>query len=269
MDTPNKILQQPIAGCNCATYFPDDYATSKNSYPLWIILNGSGERTPATFTNTGMWKRIAGGWKPQVALSDGSIVKFIVLGFTDAGYGWPTLDAVINYVVANARVDVNHIIGTGLSQGATDLLNYKLGVNSPSLSARLMKAMVLVSTPVETGPSDAQFNAATPVVVQFYTGSNDTLAAPVFDQYYVDELNKYNAVKSTLTVKQGSGHDASEWDFVYNDDNTYIKALQSNPSPIVQPIPVVPIPPKTTIGTTTKSLIITNYSDGTNDISIK
>ncbi len=235
---PGQQRKVTITGLNTLVWLPADYNStpSTKKYPLIIVLQGAGISDSASATHEGLTGKIAGGWNAEQKLPGGDTSKFIVISLTDHGYGWPVLDALMNYVVSNYKVDTNHIIGTGLSQGATDLLNYRTNNNTPSVTSHYMKVMVLLSIPSETGPSDANFAFAVPTVVRFVTGSADPTGTPAFSQNFADGFNKYNAAGSYLITIAGGGHNSTVWDSAYRTlsgdsvHNAFVWAIQVSPT---------------------------------------
>lgn len=259
-----------IAGLNVLLHLPVDYnvtpATQK--YPLIIVLQGSGPSDSASACHEGLTGKIAGGWNAEQQLPDGSKAKFITVSLVDHNYGWPYLDQLVNFCIKNYKVDTNHIIGTGLSQGATDLMKYKLNLGTPSNTARYMKILVLVSTPSQSGITDASFIGTFPTVAKFITGSADPIAQPSFSQSYSAQFTKQNIAASNAVIIAGGGHDPGVWDAAYDtkgsdsSSNVFIWAMQVNASGL----PPAPIPVVTPAKTIIKKITITIYSDGTTDL---
>jgi hypothetical protein len=104
---------------------PDDYATTSIKYPLIIFLHGAGEAGtnlsliynnssaggPAYFIAHNLW--------PPSFLVGGVNYKPIVLSPQNNGWSISTtsLNFIMNFMVANYRVDPNRIYLTGLSAG--------------------------------------------------------------------------------------------------------------------------------------------------------
>ncbi len=143
-------------------YLPAGYDLgAATQYPLLIAVHGLGERGNG---NTELNKLIIPGKGLAALLNTGSFpgsftvggqtFRFIIIcpQFTDNGDAWPAasdLESVINYAVANYRVDLTRIYLTGLSMGGG--LSYRFATASASNAARIA-AMVPICPALQPGP---------------------------------------------------------------------------------------------------------------------
>jgi len=118
-------------------YFPPDYPSTSNKYPLIIFLHGSGESCPPTskiYNSTsggipyaiehGQWPADGGFINP----ADGQKYKPIVLSPQSGCNSWSAagdqVDNIINYAVNTYRIDPNRIYLTGVSSGGGGDIEY-------------------------------------------------------------------------------------------------------------------------------------------------
>lgn len=120
-----------------AGYNPADGSTL---YPVIIYFHGLGAAGQGTTTDlctilsdqvNSLPGRIEGGSFQEMVTSGGIDYKFIVISPQYVQYDYPNsypsadaVDSVINYVIANYRVNINRIYLTGMSTGANMVVEY-------------------------------------------------------------------------------------------------------------------------------------------------
>jgi hypothetical protein len=122
-----------IINSNCKEYYeylPINYASGTQTYPLIIFIHGVGELGNG---NTDLSKVLANGppslieqKKFPVSLTvNGNSFSFIVI--SPQFVAWPSatdVNTVLDYAIANYRVDINRIYITGLSMGGGATWDY-------------------------------------------------------------------------------------------------------------------------------------------------
>ena len=113
-------------------YLPKGYQPSDTlQYPLIIFSHGAGETGNGSAANlpkvlaNGTPKQIKDGIFPDSFFVNGQHYKFIVL--SPQYVAWPSvghMDTLINYAIANYKVDTSRIYLTGLSMGGGITWNY-------------------------------------------------------------------------------------------------------------------------------------------------
>lgn len=127
-----------ISGVKCIVTIPDDYSSTTKNYPFIMFFHGLGEggTDPSVIYNSST----AGGPSYYVAHNlwpssftnpaDGQQYKFIIVtpqGPAGQGVSWAAMDVIINYMIANYRVDMNRFSMTGLSEGGQNVFVYTIG----------------------------------------------------------------------------------------------------------------------------------------------
>ena len=104
-------------------YLPSGYNEGQKKYPLLIFLHGmgelgNGESDLPKISSHGLLKLIANGQFPASFTVQDTSYQFIVFAPQFMHWPWPvTVYSVIDYAVANYRVDKRRIYLTGLSMG--------------------------------------------------------------------------------------------------------------------------------------------------------
>lgn len=127
-------LSQTITNASCKgfyRYLPADYATSAKSYPVIIWVHGAGQVGQGTTTDLpkvlewGLPKIISEGGFPSSFTVNGTQHSFIVI--SPQFMGWPSgtnVNAMINYVSNNYRIDAERIYLMGISAGGGGVWDY-------------------------------------------------------------------------------------------------------------------------------------------------
>ena len=233
---------------------PDDYATTTVKYPLIIFLHGSGEAGnnlsliynsssaggPAYFIAHSLW--------PASFLVGGVNYKPIVLSPQNNGWSISTtsLNYIMNFMVANYRVDPNRIYLTGLSAGGEGVvgdashvdIETGLAINPTYKAAAIVPMSAATGTPV---PSWGKTTVADSIRVWGF-GSFPADIHGENTKTYVDYVNVAKPGFGTFTDYPG-GHCC--WNTYYNpkwkDPTTGLSIwewLLTNTRQTLQPLPV-------------------------------
>jgi hypothetical protein len=205
------------AGTKFLLYTPPSYATGSQTHPLLISLHGKGEmgddinnltvnnaqQPPSRLIYLNRWSKD---------------LPFLVLSplynppVDELNPQWPAeyIDEVVNYVIANYRVDLSRIYVTGLSLGGTGTWTYAAAYPSKVAAvlpiagrSDLTKACALKNIPAWVFHGDGD-----PTVTMQY--SIDLIAA-------INSCNVSARYKRRLSVMHARPH--SGWSEVYNGSN--------------------------------------------------
>jgi hypothetical protein len=205
------------AGTKFLLYTPPSYTTGSQTHPLLISLHGKGEmgddinnltvnnaqQPPSRLIYLNRWSRdlpflvVSPLYNPPVG---------------ELNPQWPAqyIDEVVNYVIANYRVDLSRIYVTGLSLGGTGTWTYAAAYPSKvaailPISGRsdLTKACALKNIPAWVFHGDGD-----PTVTMQY--SIDLIAA-------INSCNVSARYRRRLSVMHTRGHNG--WSEVYNGSN--------------------------------------------------
>lgn len=128
--------QRHITGVNISAqidnyieHLPAGYSLPANAgkkYPLIIYWKGLFDYGVNEIIGKGIPQKIQSGVFPTSVTHNGTQYSFIVLApnYIGGGCGAWDVDAVINYAIANYRVDRNRIYMTGISKGASLCYEY-------------------------------------------------------------------------------------------------------------------------------------------------
>lgn len=96
---------------NYLLYLPDGYAESTEKFPLLLFLHGAGE------SGNDLEKVKLHG--PPKLIEAGKKFPFVVVSPQSPEFGWKpeTLNALLDEVIANYRIDEDRVYVTGLSMG--------------------------------------------------------------------------------------------------------------------------------------------------------
>lgn len=209
--TYTEIQNKSIAsGSNgYAEYLPANYSTG--TFPVVIFLHGVGERGnganelfkvsaigPTSFVK---WT----SWRPNVIM-----IAPQWLGPST----WPSpdmVDQVVNYVIANYRVDKNRIYLTGLSMGGGAAWDY--ASSSTARAAKLAAMLPVCGYSNGWGGASVIASANLPVLATHNNG--DPTVAYSISVNWVNGINASNPTpKAQLLTYNNSTHNA--WDSTYN-----------------------------------------------------
>lgn len=98
--------------------FPKSYTTAADGkkYPIMVFFHGLGEAGPVTDNEISLYH---GGQGFMQNVDNGNFDGFILVPQTQGGWGpYPTVKGILDYMIANNKVDPFHITENGLSAGA-------------------------------------------------------------------------------------------------------------------------------------------------------
>lgn len=233
-------------------YLPEGYGSGSQTYSLIIFCHGMGEMGNggtqlSKVLNTGLPRLIKDGKFPKSFTVNNQTHKFVVISPQFAKWPGPgDIDAVLDYALANYKVDPTRVYITGLSMGGGITWEYSAHVN---LYAKRLAAIVPIcgaSWPDKTRayriadaklPVWATHNNSDPTVPSFYT--NDYIS-------HIKTRNSSAPVKKTIFIS--GSHDA--WTKTYDPNfregglNIYEWMLQytrggaTAPAPVANKVPV-------------------------------
>ncbi|HWB91949.1 MAG TPA: T9SS type A sorting domain-containing protein [Puia sp.] len=230
-------------------YLPAGYSSGAKKYPLLVFLNGIGELgnggsdLPKVLDN-GPPQLISQGKFPTSFTVNGQTFSFIVI--SPQFVAWPSdgdVNAVINYALANYRVDTSRIYLTGLSMGGGATWSYA----SNSQYAGMLAAIV----PIAGGNLWGGAPAATAMAVNnlpiFAAANLNDPTVP--SSYTVSDVQLINSIVPAInppaldTIYNASGHGGWQTTYdpntnLHNGLNVYQWMLQYSRSAVSGPIPL-------------------------------
>src|SRR5829696_8411157 len=236
---PNVAIN---ANCNgYVEYLPEGYATSGQTYPLLVFLEGIGETGDGSLTdlqkllNNGPPMYINNGSFPSSFTVNGQTHRFIIITPQFKTPFWmrdPTPDEindVITYAVQHYRVNTSRIYLTGISSGAGPVWEYA-GYNS-TYANRLAAIVPFcgTSTPTHTNARNIA-NANLPVWAFHNRYDEGVPVSLTLD--YISMINQPPAPNpmAKATIYDKSGHDCWYWELYgsvkENNMNVYEWMLQ-------------------------------------------
>lgn len=181
---------------------PADYGTSRKSWPLVLFLHGAGE------SGSDLNKVKAHG-PPKLVETSGPF-PFILVSPQCPGRGWnpDVLNALLDSVIKQYRVDKNRVYLTGLSMG---------GFGTWSLAAAHPERFAAIAPICGGGnPADAPKMVAIPTWV--FHGAKDPTVPLKRSEEMVEAL-KAAGGNPKFTVYPDAGHDS--WTATYNNPEFY------------------------------------------------
>jgi dienelactone hydrolase len=241
-------------------YLPQGYSsTGTATYPLILFLHGMGELGDGSTANlpkvlrNGPPKLINNGTFPTSFTVNGQTHRFIVI--SPQFVAWPQsaqIDAVINYAIANYKVDPKRVYITGLSMGGGATWDYAGNTgnyNYVQRTAAIAPICGASSPSIYRARTIANYN----LPVWAFHNQGDPTAPVSYTNDYIQLINSVVPAanpQARKTIYPVSGHDA--WSQAYNPNyrengmNMYEWMLQyqrTNP-----PMPGVNTPPTVNAG---------------------
>jgi hypothetical protein len=215
---------------------PSDYAANPTKrYPLIVTVGGNGEvgNQLSILFNQGIPRRLKMGKPVYQVMSPGDTARFLyvcLLPDVSTRGGQPNfMNAAIDYMVANYRVDTTKILVSGLSQGANDVLRYGLWTptGDPNLGSfggfdyrqQRVRFYVSSSPPIVGTPYSNYYSRFKTYGwgARFFHGANDGgLTPPNGSQIMSDSINANHPGSSQRFLLAGYGHDTNVWDSMYS-----------------------------------------------------
>ena len=197
-------------------YYPSEYESDANQkFPLLLFLHGGGE----SGLNREMIEKIG----PPKMLTEGLHVPMLVLAPQNphARQFWNTraVKQLLDFVIADNRVDRNRIYVSGLSRGAAAC--WEMAIHYPNTFAAM--AVVCGMSPK---PYASWLNKN--IGIWLFHGTEDPIIPFSESRQMTDRLGKlgYNV---TLTAYEGLGHEI--WDRAYNTPELFCWFLEHHLGP--------------------------------------
>jgi len=183
-------------------YLPDGYEDSDDAYPLLLFLHGAGE------SGDDLDKVKVHG--PPKLIESGRDFPFIVVSPQSPGRGWDpqTLNALLDDLIGNLRVDEDRVYLTGLSMGGFGA--WALATAHPERFAAI--------APICGGGDPRTAARLKDLPIWVFHGAQDNVVPLRASERMVNALKELGSdVK--FTVYPDAGHDS--WTETYNNPEFY------------------------------------------------
>jgi predicted peptidase len=189
-------------------YLPNGYEKEGKSWPLVLFLHGAGESGQDL-------NKVKVHGPPKLAAA-GKEFPFIVVSPQSPGRGWDaqTLNALLDDVVANYRVDKDRIYVTGLSMGGFG--TWALAAAYPERFAALV--------PICGGGNSADTKKLANIPIWVFHGAKDNVVPPSRSESMVKALKEAGAKNLKFTLYPDANHDS--WTETYNNPEMWDWLLQ-------------------------------------------
>lgn len=199
--------QKPVAkgGYHWLLHLPQGYEVSKDkSWPVLVFLHGSGERGDDL-------ERVKIHGPPKIAARDPAFPFILISPQAPAEEDWEIdkLDAILDSVVANYRVDRSRIYLTGLSRGGH--ATWRWAIAEPTRFAAI--------APVAGRGDPGGACRLMDLPVWAFHGDRDDAVLPEGSFNIARAIRACGGRKSRLTIYPDLGHNA--WDPAYDDPALY------------------------------------------------
>jgi len=191
-----------VAKMDYLLFLPQGYEQSKQTWPLMLFLHGAGE------SGTDMAKVKTHG--PPKIVETKPDFPFILVSPQSAGRGWnnDTLNALLDDVIRNYRVDKSRVYLTGLSMG---------GFGTWSLAAAHPEKFAAI-VPICGGGNTADAKKLATLPIWVFHGAKDP-TVPVQRSREMVEAIKAAGGNVKFTEYPEAGHDS--WTETYNNPELY------------------------------------------------
>jgi predicted peptidase len=189
---------------NYLLFLPEGYDKGGQAWPLILFLHGAGE--------SGNDLNLVKKHGPPKIVETKKDFPFIVVSPQAPRFGWDvdTLNALLDDVVANYKVDKDRIYLTGLSMGGGG--TWMLAAAHPERFAAIVPICGFQNT-----PADARKLKDLPIWV--FHGAKDTAVPLKRSEDMVKALKDVDAVEVKFTVYPEAGHDS--WTEAYDNPELY------------------------------------------------
>jgi predicted peptidase len=189
-------------------YLPQGYEKEGQSWPLVLFLHGAGE--------SGQDVNKVKVHGPPKLVEAGKEFPFIVVSPQAPRMGWDvqTLNALLDDVVANYRVDKDRIYVTGLSMGGFG--TWALAAAYPNRFAALV--------PICGGGNTADAKKLVNIPIWVFHGAKDNVVPPSRSENMVKALKEAGAKNLKFTLYPDANHDS--WTETYNNAEMWDWLLQ-------------------------------------------
>lgn len=220
--TPDEgyYVQNPVSksfGKTIAGFYeglPPSYATATTTkYPLFIYFVGTGERgygTPEELTKVldvmGPAQLIHNRKFPSDFLVDNKYLSPVVLSIQTKPYEVTApedIESLINYALANYRIDRSRVYLTGLSMGGGAVWAY---IALSAANARRIAAIATMGAKADPSRSRAKIIADANVHAWAFHNEQDDTVPSDLSIYYIEYLNELSPGLGKLTLFQDTDH---------------------------------------------------------------
>jgi len=184
-------------------YLPESYDKEEKAWPLLLFLHGAGE------SGHDLNKVKIHG--PPKLIEAGKSFPMIVVSPQSPRMGWdvPTLNALLDEIVATHKVDRDRIYVTGLSMGGFG--TWGLAAAYPDKFAAIMPIC---------GGGDAHDAAKLKhLAIWVFHGAKDNVVLPNRSESMVKALKDHGAGNVKFTLYPNAGHDS--WTETYNNSEVW------------------------------------------------
>lgn len=218
-----------INGMPFRVHFPLSYkygVADGKLYPLMVFLHGAGEAGPVTNNETQLYH---GGNVFQAETDGGNFDAFVVCPESTGGWGttqWQSITYIIDYMIANNKVDMARVVFNGLSDGGYGVWGMDNMFPNYIAGALPMSACSLNYT------TNSYVDSAMFTPYWLFQGGEDTGPAP----YTTNQVLPYYynvGANLTFTLFPTQGHDT--WDSAWLEPNFFPFVLacnEANPWPL-------------------------------------
>jgi predicted peptidase len=190
---------------NYLLYLPDGYNTSSEDWPIMLFLHGAGER--------GADLNVVKKHGPPKLVDQISNMPFIIISPQCPEGDWWTakindLDALLNHISNNYRVDENRIYVTGLSMGGYG--TWALATAFPDRFAAIV--------PICGGGESLRIKKLKDVPTWVFHGAKDK-SVPIAESQKLVDILKASGSDVKFTIYPEAGHDS--WTETYKNPELY------------------------------------------------
>jgi predicted peptidase len=194
---------------NYLLFLPEGYGKGDKQWPLILFLHGAGESgsNPPKMEELVKVKKHG----PPKIVETKKDFPFIVVSPQSPGRGWraEALNALLDDVLANYKVDKDRVYLTGLSMG---------GFGTWALAAAHPEKFAAIAPICGGGrPEDAKKIKDLPIWV--FHGAKDNVVKPEMSEAMVNALKEAGAKEVKYTVYPEAGHDS--WTETYDNPKLY------------------------------------------------
>jgi predicted peptidase len=208
IDQEQKTFTRTISksvGCSYLLYLPQDYAKDEQRWPLMLFLHGAGERGHDL-------EQVKAHGPPRL-IKEGKQFPFIVVSPQcpkDQWWSSEILNALLDEIVKNYRVDEDRVYVTGLSMGGYG--TWALAMNYPDRFAAI--------APICGGGESRKHmvQRLQHISVWAFHGAKDTVVSMEESERLVNMLKACGG-DAKLTIYPEAGHDS--WTETYNNPALY------------------------------------------------
>ncbi len=184
-------------------YLPEGYDKEEKAWPLMLFLHGAGE------SGHDLNKVKIHG--PPKLIEAGKSFPMIVVSPQSPRMGWdvPTLNALLDEIVATHKVDKDRIYVTGLSMGGFG--TWALAAAHPDKFAAIM--------PICGGGDPPDAAKLKHLAIWVFHGAKDNVVPPNRSENMVKALKDAGAGNVKFTLYPYAGHDS--WTETYNNSEVW------------------------------------------------